>query len=289
MHAAILIHRSRLHRLSLFPAGVVKRCGRVVGANDSERAVRDAAPNLLEVSAIMAQRRRANVFGALDVALAGPQALAHEVEIVRTRLGVDGEQPRLGVGDVLDCARRRHVHEQDGRVGHLGERDGAVGCLGLGDLRPRDGVEEGAGVAGLGEALCDGGDHVAVLGVYHGRDTQTPRSHHDVEQVCIAELHRLVRHVQFHGRDALVLHELRQFLFEDGLGGVGENYVEAVVAVGVASGLCMVGLESWVDGVLMALLACKGDYGRVPASHRTAAAGGPSISGRRVVLLDVYV
>lgn len=265
MHTAVLIHRGRLHRLTLLPAGVIERCGRVIGADDSERAVRDAAPDLLEVPAVVAQGRRADVLGALDVALAGPQALAHEVEVVGTRLGVDGEQPGLGVRDVLDRAWRRHVHQQDGSVGHLGERDGAVGRLGLGDLRARDGVEEGVRVAGLGEALRDGGNHVAVLGVDHGRDPQAPRAHHHVEQVRIAELHRLVCHVQFDGRDALVLHELGQFLFENGLRGVGQNNVEAVIAVGVASGLCMIGLESWVDGVFMALLACKGDYGRVPA------------------------
>lgn len=286
----MLIHGGRLHRPALLPTLVVKRGRRMIRADDSERPIRDAPPDLLEVLPIMPQRRRTDILGPLHVPLAAAEAVAHEVQIVRARLGVDGEQARLRLGDVPHGARRRHVDEQDGgRARDLGERDGAVRGLGLGGLGPRDGVEEGARVARGREPRRDGRDHVAVLGVHHGRDAQGPRAHHDGEQVRVAQLHGLVRHVQLDGRDALFGDEARQLRLEDGRRRVGHDHVEAVVAVGVAGGLFVVGLQGWVEGVFLSLLAGEGDHRGVSAGESAARAGFPCVACGRVVLFYVDV
>lgn len=289
MHAPMLINGGRLHRLALLPARVVKRRGRMVRADHRDRPVGNAPPDFLQVARVVAQGRRADALGALDVARAGPQVLAHEVQVVRTRLGVDGEQAALGVGDVGHGARGGHVHEQDGRIGHLGQGDGAVGGFRLRELRTGDGVEKGARVARLGETRSDGGDHVAVFGVDHGGDAQTTRVHHDVEEVGVAELHGLVGHVQLHGRDAFLVDEPGQLVLEDGLGGVRQDHVEPVVAVGIPGGLFVIGLEGRVDAFFMSFLGGKGDHGSVPTSEGAARAGLPGIACGGVVLLYVDV
>lgn len=265
MHTALLVHGGGLHRLALLPARVVERCGRMVRADGRECPIGDAAPDVFQVLGIMPQRRRADVLGPLDVALPAAERCADEVEVVRARFGVDGEEAGLGGRDVLHGTGRRHVHEQDGRVGDFGEGDGAVGGLGLGDLGPGHGVEESAGVACLGEALGDGRDHVAVFGVDHGGDAERARTHHHVEEVCVAELHGLVGHVELHGRDAFVRDELGEFLFQDGCCWVGENYVETVVAISVSCGLFVVGRQGRIERIFITFLACKGDDSCIPA------------------------
>lgn len=78
-----------------------------------------------------------------------------------------------------------------------------------------------------------------------------------------------------------------QLVVEDGGGGVGEDEVEAVVAVGVAVGLLVVGAEGRVDAVLVAFLGGEGDDGGVAAGEGAAGAGFPRVARGGVVLLDV--
>ena len=90
--------------------------------------------------------------------------------------------------------------------------------------------------------------------MYHSRDPQTASLHHDIEQVCITELHRLVCHVELDAGDALLLDQLWQFLLQNLLSRVCEDNVEAIVAVGVARRSLMVSIEDRPDALLMSLL-----------------------------------
>lgn len=74
-------------------------------------------------------------------------------------------------------------------------------------------------------------DHIAILGMDHGRHAQLPRAHEDVEHLAVPQLHRRIRHVQLDARDPLVVDHPRQLVLQNRRARPRQDQVEPVVDV----------------------------------------------------------
>lgn len=145
------------------------------------------------------------------------------------------------------------MHDEDRDVGELGETDNAVRGFVLGDLWARDGVEIGCGVSGRFQTVCNEGYHIAVLSVDHGGEAQGPSCHQDIEDLRISELHWFISHVELYACNALLYHEWHFGSHNLGC-WIGEDQVEAVVAVALVFGSRVVFFDTWQDSIFSFLL-----------------------------------
>jgi hypothetical protein len=123
----------------------------------------------------------------------------------------------------------------------------------------------------------------------HRRHTKLPRTHHDIQYLTINELHRIVSHVEFDARNALLLDEHRKFLFDDLLGGVGKDDVEPIVTMSAAFSESVVIFDNGNNAMSFATLKREGHNRRRSTTNRAACPGLPSISSWSVSLLEMYV
>ena len=204
----------------------------VVGRDALQRAL---AQRLVEhrLVALLAQRRRADVLGALE---------ARPVEVV------DGQVEVLDAGLAEDrqaaVARRRislhrllagDVHDEQRPLGPLGEPDRAARGLALDLGRARPGVVLGVGVAGRHRLLLVAHDGVAVLAVdHHQAAGLAGLLEHGQELLVVDHQRALVGHEDLEGRDALV--DAVAHLGDHARLRVGDRHVEAVVDVRGAVG-----------------------------------------------------
>ena len=137
---------------------------RAVVGGDHREVVGAQPPPQRGLVLLGAQRRRADVLGALE---ARPrEVVGGQEEVLRARLGERVVALVAGLRDLRQRLLRRQVHDVDRRVRHLRELDRPVGGLGLQQFVAHDAVVARVGLA-AGERLLDEHvDHDAVLGVH---------------------------------------------------------------------------------------------------------------------------
>ena len=192
-----------------------------------------------------AQRRRADVLGALEVR--PREVVGGQEEVLRARLGERVVALVAGLRHLGQCRGRGQVDDVDRRVRHLRQLDRPVGGLGLQQLVAHDAVVARVGLA-AGERLLD--QHVdrdAVLGVHEdepaGLGALLQRAQH---LPVVGVEHAGVGHEQLEAGDALAdqpLHLLQRALVD-----VGHDHVEAVVDRAVALGLGVPGVQALAQG-----------------------------------------
>ena len=206
-------------------AAGIELVGRMVGREGLERAVLQRRPDRF-LRRRIARRRAAAPHGALDARLVDVVGGQHDV--LRAGLGEDLQALLLRLAQRLDGLDLGHVHDQQRRIDQAGQRDRAVGRLGLGDSCMGDGVELRRAMALLDQVMRQPLDHVVVLGMHHHQRAVAPRHGQDVEDLVVADLHRIVGHVDLE-RGVAVLDQRRQVLPQRLRRRVGDDQVEAVV------------------------------------------------------------
>ena len=251
-------------------AGLIEPIGRVVGRDDLERAVPDAAPHRRLIGRI-ARRRAEHPLGALQPA----------VEMVRGRgTGTAGRSRRTPSGRGSGRRGSRAIEPSvvtwntiDRLVDQGGHRDQAVDGLGLGEARMADGVVAGRGVAARQQALDHPADHRVVLGVHRDhRPLARARAPADRQHLLVVEPQQRIGHEQLE-RGVAVPDQPRQ-LGHHLLARVGHDHVEGVVDHRLLRPLAIVG--DHLDHRLAAMLGRERD-------HR----GGAAIGGRDRAAVEV--
>ena len=134
----------------------------------------------------------------------------------------------LGLPQRLDRLDLRHMHQQQRRIDQPRQRDRPVGRFGLGDAGMGHGMELGRNMALIDQVMRQPVDHVVVLGVHHDQSAVAPRQRQDVEHLVVADLHRVVGHINLE-RGVAILDQRRQFLPERLRRGIGDDQVEGIV------------------------------------------------------------
>ena len=253
----------------------------VVTGKGRECPICETIPHTLEIEGAFAQRRGTDAFRTLEALTL--QAVAREKQILRACLGVDREQTRLGLANVLGCLLGRHVHDQDRNVRELRQSNDTVGGFVLCKRRPRQGMAVGLGPTPRMQFLRHPLDHFRVLGVDHGGHAQAASGLHDFEDLAVAQAQRLIGHVYLDGGDT-VTDDNREFVGQNVRGGVGQDEVEAVVTVRDVVRAAVVLFDDGEDALIGAVLACKcQDGGRPPCNGRSSSCF-PVVARNEIIL-----
>jgi len=125
------------------------------------------------------------------------------------------------------------MDEEDGHVHDLRHGDGAVRALAFHGLGTRDGVEVRRNLALALQLGGEPGDAVGVLRVDHDHGALVARQGEDGDDLAVAQLERLVGHVDLERRVALA-DEGGELLAQHGVGGIRDDQVKAVVDDGLS-------------------------------------------------------
>jgi hypothetical protein len=206
-------------------AAVCVREGAVVGGDDLQGSAQQSLPQLLAMPPVP-QRRSAHV--ARRLRRSPLVAICGEIEVLRTRLGVEGEPPLAGAPNLLERRSARQMNDVTRRLSLLGHARRARHRVGLGARGPRPRVP-----ARLGATLCErlgaqARDRVVVLAVEAHEGPEACRSLQRLEDDVVGHHQALrVGHVQLEARDPR-LHHLGHDVV-GGTGELGEAHVERVV------------------------------------------------------------
>ncbi|CAB4886287.1 unannotated protein [freshwater metagenome] len=136
--------------------------------------------------------------------------LERHVEVLRAGLGKHVLPVVARLGNLVECLRRRHVHDVQGHVAsHLGQHDCPVCRLTLEVRWAGDRV-----ILRVAFTACEclGNEHVdgdPVLGVHHDEGAALRRRLHRLEDLAVVAVeHARIGHEQLEARDALVLGEV---------------------------------------------------------------------------------
>ncbi len=174
----------------------------------------------------VARRRAAAPHRALDARLV--HIVGSQRDILRAGLTEDLQSYLLGLPQRLDRLDLRHVDQQKRRIDQPRQRNRPVGRFSLGDAGMGHGMELGCNMALIDQVMRQPVDHVVVLGMYHDQRAVAPRQRQDVEHLVIADLHRVVGHVDLE-RGVAVLDQRRQLLPQHLRARIGDDQMEGVV------------------------------------------------------------
>jgi hypothetical protein len=212
--------------------------GAVVGGDHLDVVGTQRLPELvLMLLGLRAQRCRADPLGPLE-ARGAEVVLQRQIEVLRARLAEDVLAVVAGRGDLGDCLLGGDVHDIQRRAGEIGEHDRPVRGFLFHLPRPRDAVEVGIGLAGLGQLHGKDVDGGAVLGVHHRHQSGRRGLLHRLQDGgVIAVEHARIGHEQLEAGHALVDEPVHGL--EGGIVDLTDDLVEAVVDRAIAFGLAM--------------------------------------------------
>lgn len=120
------------------------------------------------------------------------------------------------------------------------------------------------------QAFNNHGNHVMIFRVNHGGHAQLFTRHQDTEQLAVIQFHGLVGHVELHARYAFFLRQHWQLIAQNIFRRVGQDEVEAVVAVTLVFRFLVIILQNWVKACVILLLRSEGDNGGCSAGDGTS-------------------
>ena len=162
------------------------------------------------------------------------------------------------------------MDEEDGHVHDLRHGDGAVRALAFHGLGTRDGVEVRRNLALALQLGGEPGDAVGILGVHHYHRTFVARQRQDRDDLAIAQLERLVRHVDLERGVALANHG-GQFVAQDGFGRIRDDEMKAVVDHGLVQGPPVIVVDGVPHGPTLKLTREGHHGGRAAVRSRDGA------------------
>ena len=144
----------------------------MIGGDHLQLVRGQSGPEFLLVP-LLAQRRREDVFGALESRYV--EIVQRKVQVLRAGLRVGRQAAVAGLAHFLQRLVAGQVHDVDRRARHFRERDGAARGLGLGGCGSRQGVVFRRRLAFGQRVLDDHIDGAAVLGVHANQRLRSRR------------------------------------------------------------------------------------------------------------------
>jgi hypothetical protein len=184
----------------------------MVGGEDGECPVGETSPDGFLVEGTLAGGRTADAFCAFkSVAF---QVGGGEIQVLRTRLAMDGDSPRLCISDMFDgrlmlarsvggAYRSRNVNQENWNLNDLTQTDCSVGGLGFDNWGTRSVVVIRFSHSLLFKFLGHPFHDLSVFGMDHGGEIVLPSREHDIEKFPVSQLEGFVRHVQLARRYAV--------------------------------------------------------------------------------------
>jgi len=121
----------------------------------------------------------------------------------------------------------------------------------------------------------------------HGGHPQSPGSNHDIENLPVRQLHRIIGHVQLDTSDTHLLDHSWQFLIDNALSRIRQYQMKRVIAE--TSPLCqlVIRLDDRQNTIILLMLCRNGNHRRVPSTHRAPRPRLPGVARRSIPLLQV--
>jgi hypothetical protein len=195
----------------------------MVGGEDGECPVGETSPDGFLVEGTLAGGRTADAFCAFkSVAF---QVGGGEIQVLRTRLAMDGDSPRLCISDMFDgrlrlvrsvggAYRSRNVNQENWNLNDLTQTDCSVGGLSFNDWGTGSVVVIRFGHSFLLKFLGHPFHDLSVFGMDHGGEIMLTGCKHDIEKFPVSQLEGFVCHVQLARRYA-VSKQLREISIKD--------------------------------------------------------------------------
>ena len=217
----------------------------MVGGDDLQRIVREPLPEFFLVP-FFAQRRRENVFGALEAG--SVHVFERKIEILRTSFGISGQAAVARLANFFERVVAGEMNDVDGRAGHFGQRNGARGGFGFGGRGPRQRVIFRCALAFRKRLLNDHVDRAAIFRVHADQAGVLGGLAHGAENSGVVEHEDAgIGHEEFEAGDAFAY----QFahLFELRGAEVGDDAVEGVVDDGFVVRLLHPGVKGLAESL----------------------------------------